>query len=334
MASDLVRKIRLEDVPEFIKLQDEFVVEHHKFTQKLYGKVSIVDWQHCLLCPERIMKTPGGREKQIIEMVKQENAAFRNLHVLVVADGDPAVQVGYIMFHVHKSKRSRLENGHASPPHVQVKQLFVRSSHRRQGLGSLLLDGMKKVAPGPETEDLRLSVLDLNEMAFTWYRSRGFVLTGVVWEYLGPQDNAHLVAYQVMQRLTRNSPGSVKSDKAILFRSEIIGEIVSIKYPDGSGPFYVTIRGWQESEKMHMVDSRNLSSWDGAPFTDLIDFNEAFTSGRASFHRELSLVMRDVEMTKLLAKEAKEKLLSADLKRKKQESPQKGKKRRKDRAES
>ena len=28
------------------------------------------------------------------------------------------------------------------------------------------------------------------------YRSRGFVLTGVVWEYLGPQDNAHLVAYQ------------------------------------------------------------------------------------------------------------------------------------------
>ena len=62
---------------------------------------------------------------------------------------------------------------------------------------------------------------------------------------------------------------------------------------------------------MHMVDSRNLSSWDaasskfalapmenddadvrftshgakGAPFTDLIDFNEAFTSGRASFHR-------------------------------------------------
>ena len=71
-----------------------------------------------------------------------------------------------------------------------------------------------------------LQVLDLNEMAFTWslaqygkgaprpkgiyevhewalayleclrYRSRGFVLTGVVWEYLGPQDNAHLVAYQ------------------------------------------------------------------------------------------------------------------------------------------
>ena len=27
---------------------------------------------------------------------------------------------------------------------LQVKQLFVRSSHRRQGLGGLLLDGMKK----------------------------------------------------------------------------------------------------------------------------------------------------------------------------------------------
>lgn len=30
------------------------------------------------------------------------------------------------------------------------------------------------------------------------YRSKGFVLTGVLWwDYLGPQDNAHLVAYQV-----------------------------------------------------------------------------------------------------------------------------------------
>lgn len=31
------------------------------------------------------------------------------------------------------------------------------------------------------------------------YRSKGFVLTGVLWwDYLGPQDNAHLVAYQVV----------------------------------------------------------------------------------------------------------------------------------------
>ena len=59
----------------------------------------------------------------------EENAAFRNLHVLVVADGDPAVQaasavsvcifqttwtlqVGYIMFHVHKSKRRDSESQH------------------------------------------------------------------------------------------------------------------------------------------------------------------------------------------------------------------------------
>ena len=49
-------------------------------------QVTLADWQHCgllrrlrladgpkgLLCPERIMQEQGGREKQIIEMVKQE----------------------------------------------------------------------------------------------------------------------------------------------------------------------------------------------------------------------------------------------------------------------
>ena len=71
---DLVRKIRLEDVPEFIKLQDsiavendywlatadpdqdEFVVEHHKFTQKLYGKARdfmAVSYESKANCEER-----------------------------------------------------------------------------------------------------------------------------------------------------------------------------------------------------------------------------------------------------------------------------------------
>ncbi|CAK8989627.1 unnamed protein product [Durusdinium trenchii] len=191
MLQDSIRKISLEDVPAFMKLQDEFVLEHHALTQKLYDKATLTQKR----------TTPVS---------------------------DPA-------------------------------------------------DPLK---PG--------------------YRSRGFVLTGVVWEYLGHQEDAHLVAYKVMQRLTKSE--SVKSDKAILFRSEVIGEVVGIQYPDGSGPFDVTIRGWIESEQLHMVDSKSLSTWNGERFTDLIDFNEAFTSGRAAFHRKLSLVMRDVEMTKMLAK--------------------------------
>ncbi|CAK8990084.1 unnamed protein product [Durusdinium trenchii] len=312
MGSDSIRKISLEDVPAFMKLQDEFVLEHHALTQKLYDKVTLSDWQHCLICPEKIMLEPGGREKQLVGMVKQEDKVFRNIHVLMVDDGP--TQVGYIMLHVQKSQRRRPE------AYVQVKQLYVRSTHRQRGLGTLLLDGMRKVS-GPEADDLRLSVLDSNTSAFNWYRSRGFVLTGVVWEYLGHQEDAHLVAYKVMQRLTKSE--SVKSDKAILFRSEVIGEVVGIQYPDGSGPFDVTIRGWIESEQLHMVDSKSLSTWNGERFTDLIDFNEAFTSGRAAFHRKLSLVMRDVEMTKMLAKKAKEKGSDPDerRKRKKQEHP-------------
>ncbi|CAE7857041.1 unnamed protein product [Symbiodinium microadriaticum] len=62
----------------------------------------------------------------------------------------------------------------------------------------------------------------------------------------------------------------------------------------------------ERSDELHMVDSRSLSAWKGSSFTDLFDFNLALRDGRATFHRKLSLLLRDVEMTKAVVRQAKE----------------------------
>lgn len=294
-----VRRIDLEDVEVFMSLQDGFVLEHHSMTSMVYEEVSLLDWQHSLVCPREILEKPGGRRQQVVSIVKQEHRYYRDLYILLAReDGHEA---GYVMYQVHKGKRKDA----VASAYVEVKQIFVEPELRKRGLGKLLLDGMMQAVKGQQCHNIRLSVIDLNEAATRWYRVQGFVMIGLVWEYVGPADNSHLVAYQVMQKYSA-APEQPVADRATFFRSEIIGEVVTITYPDGSGPFDVTIRGWIESDELHMVDSRSLSAWKGSSFTDLFDFNLALRDGRATFHRKLSLLLRDVEMTKAVVRQAKE----------------------------
>jgi len=294
-----VRRLDLEDVEVFMSLQDGFVLEHHSMTSRVYEEVTLLDWQHSLVCPREILEKPGGRRQQVVSIVKQEHRYYRDLYILVAReDGREA---GYVMYQVHKGKRK----DPVPSAYVEVKQIFVEPELRKRGLGKLLLDGMMQAVEGHQCQNIRLSVIDLNEAATRWYRVQGFVMIGLVWEYVGPADNSHLVAYQVMQKYSV-TPQEPVTDRATFFRSEIIGEVVTITYPDGSGPFDVTIRGWIESDELHMVDSRSLSAWKGSSFTDLFDFNLALRDGRAAFHRKLSLLLRDVEMTKAVVRQAKE----------------------------
>ncbi|CAE7241378.1 unnamed protein product [Symbiodinium necroappetens] len=234
-----VRRIDLEDVEVFMSLQDGFVLEHHSMTSMVYEEVSLLDWQHSLVCPREILEKPGGRRQQVVSIVKQEHRYYRDLYILLAReDGHEA---GYVMYQVHKGKRKDA----VASAYVEVKQIFVEPELRKRGLGKLLLDGMMQAVKGQQCHNIRLSVIDLNEAATRWYRVQGFVMIGLVWEYVGPADNSHLVAYQVMQKYSA-APEQPVADRATFFRSEIIGEVVTITYPDGSGPFDVTIRGWIE----------------------------------------------------------------------------------------
>jgi len=241
MWPEQIRRISLDDVPIFMELQDQFVREHHLLTQQVYEQVTLLDWQHCLVCPKQILLKPGGRHDQVISIVKQDHRFYRDLYILLATDPGMAREAGYIMYQVHRSHKRK----DAAPSwHVEVKQIFVQPHSRQKGLGKLLVKGMIQALEGQGCQDIRLSVLDLNDAATRWYRAQGFLMMGLVWEYLGPPENYHLVAYQVMQKLSDTSE-NMESD-VTFFRSEIVGEVVTVTYPDGSGPFDVIIRGWTQ----------------------------------------------------------------------------------------
>ncbi|CAE7241353.1 unnamed protein product [Symbiodinium pilosum] len=193
-AEEEVRRIDLEDVEVFIALQDAFVHEHHSLSREVYKEVTLLDWQHSLVCPRDVLEKPGGRREQLVSIVKQEHSCYRHLYILLVRGAGR--EVGYIMYQVHKGKRKD-----AIPSaYVEVKQIFVEPDMRKRGFGKLLVDGMMQALEGQDIRSIRLSVLDLNDAATKWYRAQGFVMTGLVWEYIGPADHSLLVAYQAFSQ--------------------------------------------------------------------------------------------------------------------------------------
>jgi len=297
-----VRSLTLSDTETFIKLQDLFVHEHLELTQAVYPEVTLRDWQLSLLCPENILDAPRGRAEHAESMAKREHESFRNLTILIgsfATHGGPPEPVGYIMYQVHKGcgrKRKRLPE--ESPwPFVQVKQIFVCPAFRQRGYGARLFEHMMQFLDDEQQADLRLSVLDLNVSAIQWYRARGFVVSGLTPEFLGRKDDFLVIAYQVMQRLS-GTPAEDAAQKgpATLFKREVINQVISVPYLDSSVSFDVRIVGWLERSRLHVVNSRDLSTWEGKTFEEKIDLNAMFRDGQVAFRRNLSLVMRDVEM--------------------------------------
>merc|ERR1712032_754356 len=148
------------------------------------------------------------------------------------------------------------------------------------------------------------SVLELNHGAMCWYRSVGFAIVRLYTEFVGEREQANVIVFLEMQR--REGSLGVPT----LFKGEVVNEVITIDYPDKSGAYQVRIVDYDGHRRWHHVDSCGLSLWDGETFTDLVDLNVFFRDGHISFARPLSLVHRDVELSKREARRAK-----ADLKR-------------------
>ncbi|CAK0845323.1 unnamed protein product [Prorocentrum cordatum] len=296
-----ISSLEVGDIEEFIALQDLFAGEHLALSQEIYSEVTFRDWQLSLLCPESILSREGGRVRHVRSMVNHDEECFRTLSILKASakEASGATRlVGYIMFQVHdESGRTPRRGGRhkrrdAGPfrPWVQVKQIFVLKHLRRYGCGSQLLAAMLEALGR-----IRLSVLDLNAPAALWYRSKGFLVVGVCRELLGQKEEANVIVYQDMQRLD----GSRKLEPLavpLLFRDEVVHEVVHIDYPDDGGSFDLRVVGFNERDKWHYVDSRGLSMWQGDCFVDEVDLNEYYRDGRVQFKRPLSLVWREGEL--------------------------------------
>eukprot|EP00448_Togula_jolla_P019827 CAMPEP_0170579124 /NCGR_PEP_ID=MMETSP0224-20130122/5821_1 /TAXON_ID=285029 /ORGANISM="Togula jolla, Strain CCCM 725" /LENGTH=385 /DNA_ID=CAMNT_0010902137 /DNA_START=92 /DNA_END=1249 /DNA_ORIENTATION=+ len=320
--------MEIGDVEDFMALQDLLAEEHLAFTSRVYSKVTLRDWQLSLLCPDRILSEEGGRRRHAESMVRRQEAAFKDLIILKASapskGGEKPTMVGFVMFQVHQAeKRKPPKRGRPTywdrvgcfGPWAQVKQIYVLPAFRRRGVGCALLTAMFQALPREARDDVRLSVLDLNPSATRWYRSFGFVVVSISRECLGDREDANVIVYQEMRCAAGEARLAAALTVPLIFRAEVLNQVVTVSYPDKSGVFDVRIVEYLEAEHWHKVDSAGLSVWDGESFTDTIDLNAFFRDGHVEFKRDLSLVYRDVELVKREARRVKQ-LLKRDEKHK------------------
>jgi GNAT superfamily N-acetyltransferase len=73
---------------------------------------------------------------------------------------------------------------------IKVISMWVAPTHRRHGVGTLLIDGIKRWAEARSARELRLMVTSNNQSALDFYLRNGFSLTGNTEPY--PNDPALL----------------------------------------------------------------------------------------------------------------------------------------------
>jgi ribosomal protein S18 acetylase RimI-like enzyme len=73
---------------------------------------------------------------------------------------------------------------------IEVPMLVVAEDYRREGVGKLLMDEVRKVAAENEADLIELVATSANVAAREFYRSLGFVEADVVsLEYVGSQED-------------------------------------------------------------------------------------------------------------------------------------------------
>eukprot|EP00747_Dinoflagellata_sp_TGD_P204830 gnl/TRDRNA2_/TRDRNA2_78536_c1_seq2.p1 gnl/TRDRNA2_/TRDRNA2_78536_c1~~gnl/TRDRNA2_/TRDRNA2_78536_c1_seq2.p1 ORF type:complete len:267 (-),score=56.34 gnl/TRDRNA2_/TRDRNA2_78536_c1_seq2:93-851(-) len=242
-------------------------------------------------------------------MVKREGQCFKGLTILKATsqrNGCAPTLVGYMMFQTGEEKTCKRGRKRCRHRHwVQVKQLFVQRRFRSMGAGRLLLAEMMKKLSNEERDDIRLSVLELNKAAVQWYRAQGFLIMGVSRELIGCREDANVLVYQEMHRIGGERLEELEGTIPTIFKTEIINEVLTIRYPDGSGDYVVKVTDYHEQARLHHVDSAGYSLWDDDSFVDTVDINEFHRDGHITFHRHLSYIFREVELEKRAVRRAK-----------------------------
>merc|ERR1719401_935005 len=158
------------------------------------------------------------------------------------------------------------------------------------------------------TTDVHLQVIDLNLAAIQWYRSLGFFLLTLTKSVVGKASDSNMIVYLEMK--WDPSLAGATLEKYIqtlppMIKGEVLNEAISITYPDKPGVLDVEIVGYDGSSRLHFVSSSGLSFWDGDEFTDEVDLNNFFRSGRVKFKRPLSVICRNNLLLKRSQKQAK-----------------------------
>merc|ERR1712217_365196 len=113
---------------------------------------------------------------------------------------------------------------------------------------------------------------------------------------LGQKSQENVAVYEEMHRCVSGCSLCAEGVVNHMFGAEVVGEVITIRYPDESGIFAVKIIRYYERRQLHMVDSHGLSLWEEDEFTDLINLNEFYRDGYITFYRHLCQIYREVAL--------------------------------------
>ena len=92
------------------------------------------------------------------------------------------------------------------PAHIEIVSMWVAPTHRRLGVGTLLIDGIKNWAAARNAHELLLMVTGNNQSAIDFYLRNGFTPTG----HTGPYPNdPTILEHEMRCTLTGTPPGGV-----------------------------------------------------------------------------------------------------------------------------
>merc|ERR1712217_545582 len=113
---------------------------------------------------------------------------------------------------------------------------------------------------------------------------------------LGQKSQENVAVYEEMHRCVSGCSLCAEGVVNHMFGAEVVGEVITIRYPDESGIFAVKIIRYYERRQLHMVDSHGLSLREEDEFNDLINLNEFYRDGHITFYRHLCQIYREVAL--------------------------------------
>jgi ribosomal protein S18 acetylase RimI-like enzyme len=90
-----------------------------------------------------------------------------------------------------------------NPAKAQIVSMWVAPTHRRSGVGRLLIDAIVAWCREKSVRDLHLMVTSNNQSAINFYKRIGFAMTGVTEPY--PNDRS-LVEYEMWRPISNMAP--------------------------------------------------------------------------------------------------------------------------------
>jgi len=293
-----IAPLKVAELGAYIGLQNMFIEEHYELTREMYPTVTLDDWYR-MFVPQA---TLAAREEHTAAMISGDHPSYRGLTMLRVRAASGAL-AGYIMYEKvgvlsqPKGKRKRADAvavpaRDAGDCFTLIRQFFVQRELRGLGHGRALLHAMLQALGSSEHgRDVRLSVSELNSIR-PWYRRLGFRTQSLTTTFVGCREEGNLIVFEDM-RWFRGTTQPETQDAPQLFNSNVLDEVLTVTYPDGSGTYRLRVMGYNRERNWHSCDSSNLSTWLGGSFTDLLDLNEYYMNGHAVFDRPLCLAFRE-----------------------------------------